>query len=243
VAQAGDADGGPATNSLLLLYDDAQSIYERSRTRQFSFRSVGVQAQGRTTILRINYRNTRQILQTASLIAADLLTADDRDDDGIPLLRPVSCGREGETPLVLRLPSLRDEAHAIAGLLREAHDQGQYAWGDMAVICRRHHVMDACAAALARLRLPYQVRRGSGNFDPRADTIKILTMHASKGLEFSVVALPGIGQMPAAGEDEREEARIFYVAATRATQRLVLTMSGSGGFGARLAPCTQAPSG
>ncbi|MBP6853063.1 MAG: NERD domain-containing protein [Rhodoferax sp.] len=233
----------PLTNSLLLLYDDAQSIYERSRTRQFSFRSVGVQAQGRTTILRINYRNTRQILQTASLIAADLLTADDRDDDGIPLLRPVSCGREGETPLVLRLPSLRDEAHAIAGLLREAHDQGQYAWGDMAVICRRHHVMDACAAALARLRLPYQVRRGSGNFDPRADTIKILTMHASKGLEFSVVALPGIGQMPAAGDDEREEARIFYVAATRATQRLVLTMSGSGGFGARLGPCTQAPSG
>jgi hypothetical protein len=233
----------PLTNSLLLLYDDAQSIYERSRTRQFSFRSVGVQAQGRTTILRINYRNTRQILQTASLIAADLLTADDRDDDGIPLLRPVSCGREGETPLVLRLPSLRDEAHAIAGLLREAHDQGQYAWGDMAVICRRHHVMDACAAALARLRLPYQVRRGSGNFDPRADTIKILTMHASKGLEFSVVALPGIGQMPAAGDNEREEARIFYVAATRATQRLVLTMSGSGGFGARLAPCTQAPSG
>jgi hypothetical protein len=186
----------PLTNSLLLLYDDAQSIYERSRTRQFSFRSVGVQAQGRTTILRINYRNTRQILQTASLIAADLLTADDRDDDGIPLLRPVSCGREGETPLVLRLPSLRDEAHAIAGLLREAHDQGQYAWGDMAVICRRHHVMDACAAALARLRLPYQVRRGSGNFDPRADTIKILTMHASKGLEFPVVALLASGRCP-----------------------------------------------
>src|SRR5665811_2210002 len=86
----------PTTNSLLLLYDDAQSIYERSRSKQFSFKSVGVQAQGRTTILKINYRNTRQILQTASLIAADLLTADDKDDDGIPLLHPISCGRDGE---------------------------------------------------------------------------------------------------------------------------------------------------
>lgn len=57
----------PATNSLLLLYDDAQSIYERSRTRQFSFKSVGIQAQGRTNILKINYRNTKQILQTAML--------------------------------------------------------------------------------------------------------------------------------------------------------------------------------
>lgn len=42
----------PNTNSLLLLYDDAQSIYERARSRQFSFKSVGVQAQGRTTILK-----------------------------------------------------------------------------------------------------------------------------------------------------------------------------------------------
>ncbi|MCX7256149.1 MAG: AAA family ATPase, partial [Polaromonas sp.] len=66
----------PATNSLLLMYDDAQSIYERSRSKQFSFKSVGIQAQGRTAILKVNHRNTRQILHTASLIAADLLTAD-----------------------------------------------------------------------------------------------------------------------------------------------------------------------
>jgi hypothetical protein len=34
----------PNTNSLLLLYDDAQSIYERTRTKQVSFKSVGVHA-------------------------------------------------------------------------------------------------------------------------------------------------------------------------------------------------------
>ena len=51
---------------------------------------MGIQAQGRTTILKINYRNTRQILQTANAIAGDLLTAEDRDDDGIPLVKPVS---------------------------------------------------------------------------------------------------------------------------------------------------------
>ena len=65
----------PTTNSLLVLYDDAQSIYERGRKKNFSFKSVGIQAQGRTTILKINYRNTRQILQTANAIAGDLLTA------------------------------------------------------------------------------------------------------------------------------------------------------------------------
>lgn len=124
----------PATNSLLVLYDDAQSIYERARSKQFSFKSVGIQAQGRTTILKINYRNTRQILHTASLVAADLLTADDKDDDGIPLLKPVSCGREGQEPLIIKLPTLQAEAEAIADHLAQAHKEG-FAWGDMAVLC------------------------------------------------------------------------------------------------------------
>ena len=223
----------PATNSLLVLYDDAQSIYERARTKTFSFKSVGIQAQGRTTILKINYRNTRQILQTASLVAAELLTADDQDEDGVPLLKPVSCGREGPAPLIIRLPNLRAEAARIAILLKDMHQEG-HAWGDMAVICRRHEEMFACADALARWKLPHQVRVRTGEYDPGANTIKVITMHASKGLEFPVVALVGAGQMPAAGEDERDEARLFYVGATRATQRLVISISGGGGFGERL---------
>ena len=220
----------PATNSLLLLYDDAQSIYERTRSKQFSFKSVGVQAQGRTTILKINYRNTRQILQTASLIAADLLTQDDKDDDGIPLLKPISCGRDGQEPLIIRLPTLRDEANKIAELLSDAHQEG-HAWGDMAVICRDWGMMDLCAAALSHRRLPHQVRKRAGDYQPNRDAIHVLTMRVSKGLEFPVVALPGVGQMPVAGEDEKEAARVFYVAATRATQRLVIGVCGQGKFG------------
>jgi superfamily I DNA/RNA helicase len=224
----------PTTNSLLLLYDDAQSIYERQRTRQFSFKSVGIQAQGRTTVLKINYRNTRQVLQTANLIASDLLKPEDKDDDGIPLLQPISCGRDGHAPVVIRLPNLREEAKKVAELLAAEHQQGQ-AWGDMAIICRRYSVMEECAAVLQQRRMPHQVRKGTGSFDPNADSIKVLTMHASKGLEFAVVALPGVGDMPGQGEDEAEEARLFYVAATRATQTLYITLSGRGAFMERFA--------
>jgi superfamily I DNA/RNA helicase len=221
----------PTTNSLLLLYDDAQSIYERRRSKEFSFKSVGIQAQGRTTILKINYRNTRQILQTANLIAAEFLTPEDKDDDGIPLLRPVSCGREGQGPMVIRLPTLRDEARKVAEQLAAAHQEG-HAWGDMAVICRHYEEMDECANALEYGKLPHQVRRKSGSYDPEADNIKVFTMHACKGLEFPVVALVGAGQMP--GEEAEEDARLFYVAATRATHSLLITVSGDGEFGKRL---------
>ncbi len=220
----------PTTNSLLLLYDDAQSIYERARSKQFSFKSVGVQAQGRTTILKINYRNTKQILQTANLIAADLLTADDKDDDGIPLVKPISCGREGQEPILIKLPTLREEAFAIADQLNQAHKEG-HAWGDMAILCPDYSTRDLCAQVLHQRQMPLEMRRSPGDFDPTSDTIKVMTMKVSKGLEFPVVALPGVGHMPAKGEDEQEAARVFYVAATRATQRLVIGVGGDGGFG------------
>ena len=61
-----------------------------------------------------------------------------------------------------------------------------------------------------------------------------MTMKVSKGLEFPVVALLGVGQMPAPGEDEKEAARVFYVAATRATRRLVMGVVGDGNIGIRL---------
>ena len=217
----------PATNSLLVLYDDAQSIYERARSKQFSFKSVGIQAQGRTTILKINYRNTRQILQTASLVAADLLTAEDKDDDGIPLVKPISCGREGPEPLIIKLPSLREEAFAIADHLAQAHKEG-FACGDMAVLCHDAKTRDLCANILAQRKLPIENRISSGDFDPMSNKIKVMTMKVSKGLEFPVVVLPGVGHMPAPGEDEKEAARVFYVAATRATQRLAIGTSGNG---------------
>lgn len=224
----------PTTNSLLLLYDDAQSIYERTRTRQFSFKSVGIQAQGRTNILKINYRNTKQILQTARLIAADLLSPEDKDDDGIPVVRPISYGREGPAPLIIRLPCLRDEAERLAELLAEEHHSGGRAWGDMAILCHDYTVMNACANALSRKKLPHQVRKRSGDYQPAQDTIKVMTMKVSKGLEFPIVAIPGVGSMPAPGADEKEEARLFYVAATRATEKLLLTLSGDGAFGKRI---------
>ena len=77
-------------------------------------------------------------------------------------------------------------------------------------------------------------RKRSGDYRLGANAIQVMTMKVSKGLEFPVVALPGVGHMPAKGEDETEAARVFYVAATRATQKLVVTASGSSRFGNRL---------
>lgn len=64
-----------------------------------------------------------------------------------------------------------------------------------------------------------------GFYDPKADAITLLTIHASKGLEFSHVFLIGTeeGILPSGRGEEAEEHRLFYVAATRAKDRLEIT--------------------
>ena len=89
--------------------------------------------------------------------------------------------------------------------------------------------MELCADALAQRKLPHRVRKKSGEYRPGADAIQVMTMKVSKGLEFPVVALPGVGHMPASGEDEKDAARVFYVAATRAKYRLLIGASSNNG--------------
>ena len=122
----------------------------------------------------------------------------------------------------------------MAELLATVHREG-HAWADMAILCRHHSEMDMCAEFLRKRKLPHQLRRNSSSvFDPAHDSIKVMTLHVSKGLEFPVVALVGVGQMPAPGEDEREAARLIYVGATRASHRLIMGVGGDGRFGQRL---------
>ncbi|NDC76809.1 MAG: hypothetical protein EBZ67_02875, partial [Chitinophagia bacterium] len=66
--------------------------------------------------------------------------------------------------------------------------------------------------------------------DENADTVKLMTIHAAKGLEFSCVFAAGLEEMlfPNAmsintRDELEEERRLFYVVITRAKQRLWIT--------------------
>jgi hypothetical protein len=224
VVQMVDPDEG----SLLLLYDDAQSIYRSKRSLDFSLSSVGVQARGRTTVLRINYRNTDEILAFAYRFASNYLSPSESDEDHVPLLKPEAAGRSGPQPHFRLLKSISEEHRYVSKVLRTMNEQRGEPWSDMLVTCVTKRDADGVCATLAAEGIPHSRiidRHEKKSLDMSSPTVKVMTMHSSKGLEFPLVVIPGVGTLPRSNIDSEAEARLLYVAMTRATERLLLTAS------------------
>ena len=219
----------PVTRSLLVLYDDAQSIYQ-TRRRRFNFSNVGIEARGRTSILRLNYRNTAEVLALAMHCAERLLHEDSArvaDEDAMPLVQPASAGRRGPLPVLIEAVNAFEEARLVSERIRAALDDGVPA-GRIAVLCRARSLMRPLEQALQRQRVALQSMNALAfrHFDWAEDSVKLLTLHSAKGLEFSHVFVAGLQALPLEGESADEALRLLYVGMTRATAELVLSAHG-----------------
>ncbi len=215
----------PTSNSLLVLYDDAQSIYQVQR-RKFNFANVGIEARGRTSILRLNYRNTAEVLALAVQCASSLLQSEGQSatEDGLPLVQPTSAGRRGPLPLLLQARHAQEEAQWLAERIAQALAEGVPA-GDIAVLCRTRKLMRPIEAALRAHQVPLQTMGAQGfrRFDWQRAAVKLLTLHSAKGLEFAQVYFAGLQALPLDDESAEDALRLLYVGMTRATQALVLS--------------------
>lgn len=232
----------PATDSLLVLYDDAQNLYSKRASRQFSFKSLGIKAQGRTTILKLNYRNTAQVLRLAYEFAKEMMPPTSSvDEDRPPLIVPDSAGREGPEPELVKCANYKAEIAYIAQRAQALHESG-IPWYEMAVVYRTNWMGEQALAELQQAGIPVawlNQNSSSRNYDPLCPSVKLMTMHSSKGLEFPVVFIPGLGFLPNRTGDVGDEARLLYVAMTRAIERLMLTGDRRSEFVERLKEAAQ----
>ncbi|MEK7729002.1 MAG: ATP-dependent helicase, partial [candidate division KSB1 bacterium] len=94
-------------------------------------------------------------------------------------------------------------------------------WMRVARLARRRESVRAFCDALA-------LESASDHFEARAEKIALMTLHASKGLEFPVVFIVGCEehlapmQLETLAGDPAEERRLFYVGMTRAKEQLYL---------------------
>ncbi len=222
----------PATNSLLLLYDDAQSIYKKKSGLGFTLSSVGIQAQGRTTILRLNYRNTREILRYAYDFARHYLHPQKADEDHIPLLEPEAAGSSGPEPVIKRFDDLDDEIGFSLACIRKWHQEG-ISLGDIAVLYTGGAYGKKMAAVLRSAGIEHLwlgSKKYKASYDPEVERVTVLTIHSSKGLEFRRVIIIGLGNLGADDERVDGDARLLYVGMTRAQEGLLLTSSSDNQF-------------
>ena len=217
----------PTTNSLLILYDDAQSIY-RKRRDKLNFSRIGIQAVGRTHILKLNYRNTAEILSVALHCAHGLFNERTAVDGEAPIVAPSSAGRRGPMPVLVRATSDTEEAALIAERVASTIADGGRP-EEVVILCRFKRGMETIQHRLRcrgiEARLPSEGRRNNGHAVDAA--VMIETMHRAKGLEFKYVFVSGLHTMPMRDEAMEDAVQLLYVAMTRATHRLTLFAAGA----------------
>jgi hypothetical protein len=214
----------PDKRALMIVYDNAQAIF-KGRDMPV-WKRLGIEAKGRTTVLKINYRNTTPILAFAKHFAADVIGAPGvQADDENAVLMPEGSGRDGAEPQVRKCISEQAEAHAIAEWLL-ARRQAGYEWAQMAVLYPLHRIGEQFASVLAGSGVPVDVVRGNRNrIQTELAAVRLLSMHTSKGLEFPCVAIGGLGALGHKPETLDDDVRLTYVAVTRATHEALLTFS------------------
>jgi hypothetical protein len=224
----------PDTKAFMIAYDDMQAIYKGRRRPVWS--QLGIEAKGRTRVLKVNYRNTVQILGLARRIAEEVVGAPGvAADDEDPVLIPEGAGRQGVEPQVRRCVSIEAEGHAMAEWLLGRRKAG-YEWGQMAVLYCEHWIGEKFAQLFKKHDVPLDVAKENKNkVNIKRAAVRLLSMHTAKGLEFPCVGVGGLGAVGRHGEETEDCVRLVYVAVTRATHEVMLTYSQDSAVVERLA--------
>jgi hypothetical protein len=223
----------PRTKALMVVYDDIQAIY-RGRERPV-WKQLGIEASGRTTVLKVNYRNTAQIVAFARRFAADVIGAPGTTaDDEHPVLLPEDAGRQGLAPDVRQCVSIEAETHCVAEWFLGRKKAG-YEWPQMACLYPEHWIGEKVAQILTRHGVPIDMAKSNRNrVSAKKMAVRLLSMHTAKGLEWPCVAIAGLGFLGRHGEAIEESVRLTYVGVTRATHEALLTYSSESALVQRL---------
>ncbi|MDR2079651.1 MAG: ATP-dependent helicase, partial [Treponema sp.] len=204
-----------------------------------------------TVIYRLgkSFRCPEPIIRAANRLAGTTLRGSPGEDTGVSLYRtPYPTDRAEAEGIARRISALIGGTGffaldtGIAGGATETREPGLSCLGQCAVLIRAAALAPPIEEALANHGIPYRLM-GEDLEDLKwsIEEVALMTIHASKGLEFDHVFVSGLeeGILPFTlfgenkKEDIAEELRLLYVAMTRARYGLHLSWAASRSFRGR----------
>jgi len=217
-------------SSIIFVADTAQNIYPHSwLVKGRSFSSIGFDMTGKSNILSKNYRTTTQIAEAAySLVENDPNVVEDDN-----YVKPSLIDRQGSYPIYKHFNNDNEQANFIINQINRLLKT--FALKDIAIIAKNKMILSSIKEKLEAANITAsEITSNEGDFN--TNSIKLLTLHSIKGLEFKVVFIASINEgvipyLSYKDEIEKEyqesiERKILYVGMTRANELLYMTSAG-----------------
>ena len=213
--------------SIMFIADNTQSIYAHAwlgKGRPYS--SIGYDMSGKSRMLTKNYRTTTEI----STAAYGLIEHDTVIQNNIDFVKPSLIDRNGHPPIYRFFAQSADQMAFITGEINSLLED--FSPSEICIAAREKRSIESAADGLLRAGIPCELLQKQDP-DFTSETVKLITMHSIKGLEFKVIFLLDLneGVIPnhrlADVEDEEavdsEERKLLYVGMTRANERLYMS--------------------
>lgn len=212
-------------SSIMFVVDNTQSIYSQSwlgKGRPYT--TIGYDMSGRSKTLSKNYRTTTEI----SKAAYSLIENDETIQGNIDFVKPALIDRHGHAPIYRFFLNEKQQAEF---LLKEINElKSEYELRDICIVAKEKRLIESVATTLNQKGIPSEILSGR---DPKfeTDSVKFVTMHSIKGLEFKVVFLIHLDQNVIPNDlygtsdatIYSEERKLMYVGMTRANDLLYMT--------------------
>ena len=214
-------------DALFFTGDLGQRIFQQP----FSWKALGVNVQGRSVTLTVNYRTSHQIREAADRLLQSVVSdADGEKEDRNGTISVFN----GPEPVVILADTAEAEQRAVADFIRGATSEGVKP-EEIGVFVRTREIIGRAREAVKVAGgTPFELTMHK---EGPVGEVRIGVMHLAKGLEFKAVAVIGCDedQLPlrsrievVADEVELDDAfaterQLFYVACTRARDHLLVS--------------------
>jgi len=211
----------------VIALDSAQNVYRR----KMNWNPPGLTARGRSTILRENYRNTRETLNFALGAIAGIgqpSAGQGSPDDLDALVMPEAALRSGKPPDLLECPDLEAEAETLTKTAAELLRNG-VSPDDIVIMSGSRELRITLQQTLLAKRIPaLDAQQERDQVVSTSGKVRVATLQLLKGLEYPHVLIGGVNHIWASDDEDETRQRLLYVAMTRATETLTVTHSGDG---------------